>query len=112
MIRVAVVGAGGRMGRTLIQAVTAAEGVELTAATEKAEGDKAEVIEKYKAISDKKLQKAREAMEQAKKKITDMQKKLETAKKEEERLRIREKKVVQALQRAREVIASMKKGGR
>ncbi len=37
MIRVAVVGAGGRMGRTLIQAVTAAEGVELTAATERSE---------------------------------------------------------------------------
>ena len=54
--------------------------------------------------------KAKEAMEQAKKKITDMQKKLETSKKEEERLRIREKKVVQALQRAREVISSMKKG--
>jgi 4-hydroxy-tetrahydrodipicolinate reductase len=34
MIRVAVVGAAGRMGKTLIQAVTAAEGVELTAATE------------------------------------------------------------------------------
>ncbi|MCG6967410.1 MAG: 4-hydroxy-tetrahydrodipicolinate reductase [Chromatiaceae bacterium] len=34
MIRVAVVGAAGRMGRTLIQAVTAAEGVSLTAATE------------------------------------------------------------------------------
>lgn len=37
MIRVAVVGAGGRMGRTLIQAVTAAEGIELTAATERSE---------------------------------------------------------------------------
>jgi 4-hydroxy-tetrahydrodipicolinate reductase len=34
MIRVAVVGAAGRMGRTLIQAVTATEGVSLTAATE------------------------------------------------------------------------------
>jgi len=34
MIRVAVVGAGGRMGKTLIQAVTAAEGLQLTAATE------------------------------------------------------------------------------
>ena len=55
---------------------------------------------------------AKEAMEQAKKKITDMQKKLETAKKEEERLRIREKKVVQALQRAREVISSMKKSAK
>jgi 4-hydroxy-tetrahydrodipicolinate reductase len=34
MIRVAVVGAAGRMGKTLIQAVTAAEGMQLTAATE------------------------------------------------------------------------------
>ncbi|MDJ0741303.1 MAG: 4-hydroxy-tetrahydrodipicolinate reductase [Gammaproteobacteria bacterium] len=34
MIRVAVVGAAGRMGKTLIQAVTAADGMELTAATE------------------------------------------------------------------------------
>jgi 4-hydroxy-tetrahydrodipicolinate reductase len=34
MIRVAVVGAAGRMGRTLIQAVTAANGMRLTAATE------------------------------------------------------------------------------
>lgn len=34
MIRVAVVGAGGRMGKTLIEAVTAAEGMALTAATE------------------------------------------------------------------------------
>ncbi len=34
MIRVAVVGAAGRMGKTLIQAVSAAEGMELAAATE------------------------------------------------------------------------------
>jgi len=34
MIRVAVVGAAGRMGRNLIQAVTEAEGMELTVATE------------------------------------------------------------------------------
>ena len=34
MIRVALVGAAGRMGKTLIQAVTAAEGLQLTAATE------------------------------------------------------------------------------
>lgn len=34
MIRVAVVGAAGRMGKTLIQAVTAADGLELAAATE------------------------------------------------------------------------------
>ncbi len=34
MIRVAVVGAAGRMGKTLIQAVTTAEGMELAAATE------------------------------------------------------------------------------
>jgi 4-hydroxy-tetrahydrodipicolinate reductase len=34
MIRVAVVGAAGRMGKTLIEAVTAAEGMALTAATE------------------------------------------------------------------------------
>lgn len=34
MIRVAVVGAAGRMGKTLIQAVTAAEGMALSAATE------------------------------------------------------------------------------
>jgi 4-hydroxy-tetrahydrodipicolinate reductase len=34
MIRVAVVGAAGRMGKTLIQAVTAADGMSLTAATE------------------------------------------------------------------------------
>lgn len=34
MIRVAVVGAAGRMGKTLIQAVTAAEGMQLAAATE------------------------------------------------------------------------------
>jgi len=34
MIRVAVVGAGGRMGKTLIQAVAATEGLQLTAATE------------------------------------------------------------------------------
>ena len=34
MIRVAVVGAAGRMGKTLIEAVVAAEGMELTAATE------------------------------------------------------------------------------
>lgn len=34
MIRVAVVGAAGRMGRTLIQAVTAADGMTLAAATE------------------------------------------------------------------------------
>ena len=35
MIRVAVVGAGGRMGKTLIQAVTEADGLELAAATER-----------------------------------------------------------------------------
>lgn len=34
MIRVAVVGAGGRMGKTLIEAVTAADGMSLAAATE------------------------------------------------------------------------------
>ena len=34
MIRVAVVGAAGRMGRTLIQAVTAADGRTLAEATE------------------------------------------------------------------------------
>ena len=34
MIRVAVVGAAGRMGKTLIEAVTAADGMALTAATE------------------------------------------------------------------------------
>lgn len=34
MIRVAVMGAAGRMGKTLIQAVTAADGMELAAATE------------------------------------------------------------------------------
>lgn len=34
MIRVAVVGAAGRMGKTLIEAVTAADGMSLTAATE------------------------------------------------------------------------------
>ena len=34
MIRVAVVGAAGRMGKTLIGAVTASEGMQLTAATE------------------------------------------------------------------------------
>ena len=34
MIRVAVVGAAGRMGKTLIQAVTAADGMQVTAATE------------------------------------------------------------------------------
>ena len=34
MIRVAVVGAAGRMGKTLIEAVTSAEGMALTAATE------------------------------------------------------------------------------
>lgn len=37
MTRIAVVGAAGRMGRTLIQAVDAAEGVELTVATERPE---------------------------------------------------------------------------
>ena len=37
MVRIAVVGAAGRMGRTLIQAVDATEGVELTVATERAE---------------------------------------------------------------------------
>ena len=37
MMRVAVVGAGGRMGKTLIEAVGAADGLELTAATERAE---------------------------------------------------------------------------
>ena len=72
-------------------------------------GYKAAAIEKYKALSDRKLRKAKEAMELAKNKITSLQKKLETVKKEEERLRIREKKVVMALQRAREVISSMKK---
>jgi chromosome segregation ATPase len=82
---------------------------EATAAGKKAEGEKADFIEKYKALSDKKLHKAKEAMEMAKNKITALQKKLDTVKKEEERLRIREKKVVQALQRAREVISSMKK---
>jgi 4-hydroxy-tetrahydrodipicolinate reductase len=35
MIRVAVVGAGGRMGKTLIQAVSAAEGMALAVATER-----------------------------------------------------------------------------
>lgn len=35
MQRIAVVGAAGRMGRSLIQAIDAAEGVELTAATER-----------------------------------------------------------------------------
>jgi 4-hydroxy-tetrahydrodipicolinate reductase len=34
MIRIAVVGAAGRMGKTLIEAVTAADGLELAAATE------------------------------------------------------------------------------
>ena len=37
MIRIAVVGAGGRMGKTLIEAVCATDGLELTAATERAE---------------------------------------------------------------------------
>ena len=37
MIRVAVVGAGGRMGRNLIQAVNAADGLELSAATERSD---------------------------------------------------------------------------
>lgn len=37
MIRVAVVGAGGRMGKTLIEAITRTEGMELTAATERAD---------------------------------------------------------------------------
>lgn len=37
MIRVAVVGAGGRMGRNLIQAVVAADGLDLTAATERSD---------------------------------------------------------------------------
>lgn len=35
MLRVAVVGAAGRMGKSLIQAVTSAEGMEITAATER-----------------------------------------------------------------------------
>ena len=35
MTRIAIVGAAGRMGRTLIQAIDAAEGVELTVATER-----------------------------------------------------------------------------
>jgi len=37
MTRIAIVGAAGRMGRTLIQAVDAAEGAELTVATERPE---------------------------------------------------------------------------
>lgn len=37
MIRVAVVGAGGRMGKTLIEAIGMADGLELTAATERPE---------------------------------------------------------------------------
>lgn len=35
-IRIAIAGAGGRMGRTLIQAVVEAEGLKLGAATERA----------------------------------------------------------------------------
>ena len=35
MIRIAVAGVGGRMGRTLVQAIALAEGVELSAATER-----------------------------------------------------------------------------
>ena len=35
MIRIAVVGAGGRMGRALVQAIHAADGMELSAATER-----------------------------------------------------------------------------
>lgn len=37
MIRVAVVGAAGRMGKSLIQAITSTDGMELTAATERAD---------------------------------------------------------------------------
>ena len=37
MIRIAVAGVGGRMGRTLVQAIALADGVELSAATERAD---------------------------------------------------------------------------
>ncbi|MBT8440053.1 MAG: 4-hydroxy-tetrahydrodipicolinate reductase, partial [Gammaproteobacteria bacterium] len=37
MTRIAIVGAAGRMGRTLIQAVDAADGAQLTVATERPE---------------------------------------------------------------------------
>jgi len=63
-----------------------------------------------KAINDKKLGKYQEAIEQAKEKLIEMQKRLKVSRDEEQRLRVREQKVVAALQKAREVIKSLQKG--